>query len=95
MMLVILSKNQIIVFLASMSHCLFPATVVVQDLFDEVILEFIRLVICLVLLCCKVLSLILNIIIIGQGLCILETRDIVYSWLFGSLFVTTKFYHRN
>ena len=33
--------------LASMLHCLFPATVAVQDLFDELILEFIWLVICI------------------------------------------------
>ena len=48
------SKNQIIVLLcycvsvlASMLHCLFPATAVVQDRFDEFILEFIWLVICI------------------------------------------------
>ena len=38
-------KNQIIVLcvfvLASVPHCLFPATVVIQDVFDEFILEFI------------------------------------------------------
>ena len=44
------TKNQIIVFdfvLASMPHCLFPATVVVQDLFDEFIPGAIWLVICI------------------------------------------------
>ena len=44
-------KNQIIVFLvfvlASVLHCLFPATVVIQNLFDEFILQFIWLVICI------------------------------------------------
>ena len=33
--------------LASVPHCLFPATVVAQDLFDEFILEFTWLVICI------------------------------------------------
>ena len=45
------TKNQIIVFsvfvLASVLHCLFPATVVIQNLFDEFILQFIWLVICI------------------------------------------------
>ena len=36
--------------LASVSHCLFLATVVVQDLFDEFILEFIWQVICIYVL---------------------------------------------
>ena len=33
--------------------------------------------------------------IISHVLCITETRDIVCSWLLGSMFVTTKFYKRN
>ena len=44
------TKNQIIVFvfvLASVLLCLFPATVVIQNFFDEFILEFIWLVICI------------------------------------------------
>ena len=45
------TKNQIIVFfvfvLASVLHCLIPATVVIQNLFDEFILQFIWLVICI------------------------------------------------
>ena len=102
--------------LASVPHCLFPATVVAQDLFDEFILEFTWLLICIYALR-KIPYLLGTVVlqydqglcipflfqgslghckhIISHMLCIPETRDIVHSWLLGSLFVKTKFYQRN
>ena len=84
-------------------------------LFDEFIVEFIWLVICIYALR-KTADLLGTVVlqydygamfslfqgslthcehIISHVWCIPETRDIVVSWLLGSLFVTTKFYQRN